>query len=144
MKQFMKFLLAGLLFVVLASPASGQVISRKVKDSTSNSATKLITFPSTPTGTYGIFLSGLKVSGTVSGYALLQIRSDTLPTAATSVFEDYVYPGTTKRDTLFFTDIATIQQHTWPIPFNFFNGARLKIVTSGTQKVYLYAGSLKR
>jgi hypothetical protein len=144
MKAFLKLSLALLVFAAMAFPVSGQIITRNLKDSTANSATKNITFPSTTTGTTGIFLSGLKVSGTVSGYAILQVRTDTLPTAATSVFEDMVYPGTSKRDTLFFTDVATIQQHTWPIPFNYFNGARLKIVTSGTQKIYLYAGYIRR
>lgn len=135
------------LLVLLLSPmlsVEGQVITRRAKDSTENTTTKNITFGSTPNGVTGIFLSGLKVSGTVSGYALLQVRTDTLPTIATSVFEDAVYPGTDKRDTLFFTDIATIQQHTWPVPFGYFNGARLKVVTSGTQKIYLYAGYLRR
>lgn len=129
----------------LAMTVSAQTITRKAKDSTANSATKNIDFLSTPSGVSGIFLSGLKVSGTVSGYAILQVRTDTLPTSATSVWEDFVWPGTTKRDTLYLTDVATIQQHTFPVPQNQpFNGARLKIVTSGTQKVYLWAGYLRR
>lgn len=148
MKSLFKITLAVLLFMVTFI-AQGQIFTRTIprKDSTVNSATKLIVFPSTATGTTGVFLSGQKAAsggGTVSGYALLQIRTDTLPTAPTSTYEDYVYPGTTKRDTLFFTDLTTVQVHTWPVPFGFFNGCRLKVVTSGTQKLYLYAGTIRR
>lgn len=142
-----KIFVLGLFLSLAFSNAFGQQLDRKAKDSTANSATKYITYPAVPNGTVGFVLSGLKAAtggGTVSGYAILQIRTDTLPTQATSVYEDYVYPGTTKRDTLFFTDLTTIQQHTWPIPFPFFNGGRFKIVTSGTQKLYLYPALFKR
>lgn len=144
MKRFMKLLFAFAFLAGVVIPAQGQIMTRAAKDSTSNSATKYVTFPSTPTGTTGIFLTGLKVSGTVSGYAILQVRTDTLPTSGTTVWNDYVYPGTTKRDTLFFTDVSTVQPYTWPVTTHFFNGARFKVVTSGTQKIYLYAGYLRR
>lgn len=139
-----KMLLFTLILSALAISVDAQVLTRVRKDSAVNAGTKFVNVGSTTNNTTGIFLSGLKSSGTVSGYAVLQVVTDTLPTAATSVYEDFQYPGTGKRDTLFFTDVTTIQQHTWPIPFNFFNRARLKITTTGTQKLYLYAGSIKR
>lgn len=144
MKQFIKiFSVLILLFGFVE--ANSQVISRKAKDSTENSTTKYITWASTPTGTSGIFLTAVEVSGTTSGYALLQVRSDTIPTTATTVWEDLVWPGGTKRDTVFFTDVTTYQPKSFPLPSPlFFNGVRLKIVTSGTQKIYLYAGTIKR
>lgn len=143
MKKFFRFFLA---FTILAAaiPASAQVVSRKAKDSTSNSATKYITWNNVPTGTTSWTLSGIKVSGTVSGYGILQVATDTLPTVSTRVFEDFVNDRGT-RDTLFFTDIATIQMHVFkaPNPLSV-NAARFKIVTSGTQKLYLYGTHLQR
>lgn len=147
MKSFFKLLLAFMLFgsmVAIPEISNGQVVSRKAKDSTSNSATKYITWNNLPNGSAGLTLSGLKVSGTVSGYAILQTALDTLPNVSTRVFEDYVNERGT-RDTLFFTDIATIQKHDFQLPSPLFiNAARFKIVTSGTQKLYLYGTHLQR
>lgn len=138
MKRILIFMVASLL---IASAANAQYITRLAKDSVVNGATKYVTFKSTPTGVTGFGLTGIKAAtggGTVSGYAILQVRIDTLPLSTTSDWDDYVYPGTTKRDTLFFTDLTTPQAYPWPVPTKFFNGARFKVVTSGTQKLYLY------
>lgn len=135
--------LAVLLLAAMVIPAQGQVPDRKAKDSTANSATKYITWNNLATSTTGFTLSGLKPvsgGGTISGYAILQVASDTIPTVATRAFHDYTFPGTGRRDTLFFTDLTTVQQFEWqaPDPMHIV-AARLKIVTSGTQKLYLYA-----
>lgn len=142
----MKFLKAFLAISLLLSltAVQGQTISRKAKDSTSNSATKYVTWNNVVTGTTGFTLTGIKASGTVSGYAVLQVRTDTIPTLATAGWYDYVTPYN-RRDTLYFTDVTTPQTFSWPAPEPLhINGARFKIVTSGTQKIYLYGLTIKR
>jgi hypothetical protein len=145
MNKFFKILLVTLLSVAVANVASAQVVSRKAKDSTENSATKYITWNHVPTGTAGVTLSGLKVSGTVSGYALVQISTDTIPGVSTRIWEDLVHPESGRRDTVFFTDVATVQKKDFQLPSPiYFNAVRFKVVTSGTQKIYLYALQIKR
>jgi hypothetical protein len=150
MKTFFKIGIA-LTLLLTCSLAQSQVLQRPVvggatvvKDSAIDATTKYITFTSTPNGVKGLSLSGVKSTGTVSAYAIVQVRTDTMPTAVTSSWIDYVYPGTTKRDTLFFTDITTVQGYQWPVPDQFFNGVRFKIVPTGTQKLYLYGSLLRR
>ncbi len=147
MKTFFKIIL-GFAFLgaltALPEVTQAQIVSRKAKDSTSNSATKYVTWNNAVTGTAGWTLTGIKVSGTVSGYALLQVRTDTIPTIATAAWYDYVSPYG-RRDTLFFTDVTTPQTYSWQAPYPLhINGARLKVVTSGTQKIYLYGLHLQR
>ena len=129
-----------------------QILTRHItsgakRDSVVAAGTKYLTIGSTPSKVHGMSVTGIKAAtggGTVSAYVIMQVRTDTMPTTATSVWEDYVYPGTTKRDTLFLTDLTTAQGHQWPVPVHFFNGIRAKIVSTGTQKVYYYLSHLRR
>lgn len=151
MKGLFKIILAfGFLIALQAQEATGQIVNRYnggVKDSVVNGVTKYMTFPSTPDGVTGFFATGHKAAtggGTVSAYAVLQVRSDTMPTAATAVWNDYIHPATGRRDTIFFTDGADPQGGQFGIENHYFNGARLKIVSSGTQKFYIWFGRLQR
>lgn len=154
MKSFFKIFLALAVMFTAIPGVEAQNLIRPVKttgtvikDSVVNGTTKYVIWTSTPTGVTGISLSTIKAAtggGTASGYAIVQVRTDTMPTAATSSWIDYVYPGTTKRDTLAFVNDADVHGYQWPVPVQFFNGVRLKIVTSGTQKVYLYGSLLRR
>lgn len=131
---------------------NGQVLQRQVttgngKDSVVAAGTKYFSFFSTPSGLQGVSFSGIKATsggGTVSSYVILQVRTDTMPGTATGSWIDYVYPGTTKRDTLFMTDLTTVQGYQWPVPVQFFNGVRAKVVSTGAQKFYVYYSQLRR
>lgn len=152
MKSVLKILIAVALFTLAAFEGSGQVLQRHVtgtpfRDSVTGAGTKYFTFGSTSTGLEGLSVTALKAAtggGTVSSYAILQVRTDTMPSVAGAVWEDYVYPGTTRRDTLFLTDIATAQGHQWAVTTHFFNGARAKVVSTGAQKFYVYFTQLRR
>jgi hypothetical protein len=147
MKTFLKLILAFTLLGSLAAiptVSKAQIISRKAKDSVVDGTTKYITYNSVVTGTQGWTLTGIKSTGTPSGYAILQVRTDTIPTVLTAAWEDYV-SAYGRRDTLFFTNVSTPQSHSFQAPYPLhINGARFKIVTSGTQKVYLYALHVQR
>lgn len=137
--------------LAVSLPSKAQVLKRPlvsgvtvVKDSVVDGATKYISFFNSQTGITGASLTGVKASGSPSAYAILQVRTDTMPTAATAPWNDYVYPGTTKRDTLFFTNTSTALGYTWPIPVQSMNGMRFKVVGTGTAKIYLYGSLLLR
>lgn len=146
MKALFKILLV--FAVVMASlPSEAQILTRHVllpkKDSAIDATGSFLTFTSTANGLTGVSLTAVKGTGTPAGYAILQVRTDTIPTGATSSWIDYVNPVSARRDTLFFTNV-TVQGYQWPVPVQFFNGVRAKIVPSGTQKTYLYFSTLRR
>ena len=152
--KFLKIFLVVSVLTFFSNEAFSQILTRPIvagntviKDSVVNGTTKYVSFLSTPTGVTGVSLSTIKAAtggGTPSGYAIVQVRTDTMPSQATSSWIDYVYPGTTKRDTLFFVNDVDVHGYQWPVPVQFFNGVRFKVVTSGTQKVYLYGSTLRR
>lgn len=150
MKRFFQIALLVAVFTAAIQPTvEAQVLTRQVttgnkKDSVTAAGTKYFSFFSTPSTVVGVSFSAVKVSGTVSAYAILQVRTDTMPGTATALWIDYVYPGTTKRDTLFLTDVTTVQNYQWPVTTHFFNGVRAKVVSSGTQKFYVYFSHLRR
>jgi len=153
MKSFLKIVLLLAVFTAVIQPTvEAQILTRQVttgnkKDSVTGAGTKYFSFFSTPSTVTGVSFSGLKAStggGTVSSYIILQVRTDTMPGTATGSWIDYVYPGTTKRDTLFMTDLTTVQGYQWPVPVQFFNGVRAKVVSTGAQKFYVYFSHLRR
>lgn len=153
MKSFIlkAVLLLGIAGTMLPN-VNAQVLQRQIttspyKDSVVAAGTKYFSFFSTPSGLQGVSFSGVKAAsggGTVNSYVILQVRTDTMPGTATGSWIDYVYPGTTKRDTLFMTDLTTVQGYQWPVPTQFFNGVRAKVVSTGTQKFYVYYSQLRR
>lgn len=151
MKALFKLFL-GLALVIAMAPVSAQVLQRQVttgngKDSVAAAGTKYFTFTYTQTGLEGINFTGIKAAsggGTLNSYVILQVRTDTMPTASTSVWEDYINPYRGTRDTLFITDGTTPFGHQFPIPLQYFNGIRAKVVSTGAQKFYVYYSQLRR
>lgn len=152
MKTLFKLLIFTAALVIAAPKGDAQVLQRQItsspyKDSVTGAGTKYFNFYSTPNGLTGISFSGIKAEtggGTVDSYVILQVRTDTMPSASTASWVDYVYPGTTKRDTLFLTNLTTVQGYQWPVPVHFFNGVRAKVVSTGAQKFYVYFSQLRR
>lgn len=130
-----KFLIAISLALILTSfTANAQVLTRKAKDSAINAVTKYITWTALPSKTKSIVLSFKKGTGTPAAAVTLQYRVDTVAAVwqnADSSFSTYTITG----------DSATF---IWTIPTLFFNGARIKIVPTGTQKTYLWAAYMRR
>jgi hypothetical protein len=147
------FILKAVLLLSIAGAilpeVNAQVLQRQIttspyRDSVTAAGTKYFTFGSTPSGLVGVSFSGVKVSGTVNSYAILQVRTDTMPGQATASWIDYVNPSTGTSDTLFMTDVTTVQGYQWPVPVQFFNGVRAMVVSTGTQKFYVYYSQLRR
>lgn len=116
--------------------ADAQYLKRLPKDSTSNSATHYTGFNFTPDGVTSISVSNDKPAsggGTLSGYQVLEHRVDT----TLNIWEKV--PGS---DTLTLTDGDN--GHIWPISTQAGNGYRVKTVTSGTMKFYIYVAYLRR
>lgn len=150
------FILKAVLLLSIAGAmlptVNGQVLQRQVtaspyRDSVTAAGTKYFSFFSTPSGLEGISFSGIKAAtggGTVDAHVILQVRTDTMPGTATSHWEDYVNPSTGTKDTLFMTNIGTVQGKLWPVPVQYFNGVRAKVVSTGAQKFYVYYSQLRR
>lgn len=121
--------------LVIPLCSNAQFVTRTGKDSVVNGVTKYVTFNSTADGVIGFQLSASKVSGTVSAYAILEVRIDTVISGQ--------YQQEKLRDTFALTDQAS-QIFLWKVAPHYFNGARIKIVSTGTQKFYIYAAYLRR
>lgn len=153
MKTFLKIILAlAVMVVALPEKSNAQVLIRQVtsspyKDSVTAAGTKYFNFFSTPSGLQGMSFSAIKATtggGTVDSYVILQVRTDTMPGTATSHWEDYINPSTGTRDTLFMTNLTTVQGKLWAVPVQYFNGIRAKVVSTGAQKFYVYYSRLMR
>lgn len=135
MKSFFKIsMFIAVLCMALPDLTSGQVVTRHSKDSVVNAQTRLTTWSSTADGMKGIQLTAVKVSGTVSAYAVLETKIDTVAS---------VWKIVVGSDTAFLTDQAA-QGHIWPINNHYGNSYRTRIVSTGTQKFYVYLTLLKR
>lgn len=143
MKNFLKLILAFSLFVVSIG-ADAQYIQRKAKDSVVAAGTKYITWTSIPDGLYGIQIATDSVSGTTAAVVTLETRIDTINGAT---WVPYKRNNGTTADS--YTMTATDDGTDWlsyifPIDLPYGNGYRLKFVSTGTQKYYIYASYLKR
>lgn len=141
MKKLISFLTIMLAFTfVVPITSEAQYVYRKAKDSLTAAGTKYITYTASDDGIVSFNLTGIKVSGTVSAYAILQTRVDTLDALN---WEDYLRDGTI-RDTLFFTDVSTYRSKIFATNNLYGNGYRMKIVATGTQKIYFWSSYLRR
>jgi hypothetical protein len=136
MKRFLKFFLFTAVMIAATHICLGQLVERKAKDSSVNGQTRNIVWRSTADGIVGFQLTAVKVSGTVSAYAILERRID-------YVVDSAAYDRAS-ADTFFITNVSTTQLKVWPIDTQAGNGYRIRVVSTGTQKVYLYAAFLRR
>lgn len=135
MKRFISFLVAvSTLLATLPVTSSAQFVTRKAKDSVVNAQTRTQTWTATPDGVKGFQVTAVKVSGTVSAFSVLETRIDTVTTLWEIVKDS---------DTVFLTDQAS-QIHLWPVSPQYGNGYRIRTVSTGTQKFYVYAAYLRR
>lgn len=133
MKAKFLIVLSCILFVD-SIDVGAQQLTRKAKDSVVNAATKYLTWTSTPSKLKSIVLSFKKSTGTPAATVTLQYRVDTVAAVwqnADSTFATYTITG----DSLTFI---------WKVPNQFFNGVRIKVVGSGTQKTYLWGAYMRR
>lgn len=137
-------LIASLAFLFCLSTAQGQYITRKPttgKDSVVDGVTKYVTWPSTIDGIQSFVFRGIKSTGTPSAYVLLQGRVD----STDNDWVDLKFTGIQGTgDTLKIGNNANHQIQTWPLDKQYFNGYRFKIVSTGTQKFYIYPSYLRR
>lgn len=136
MKRFLIFFLLAAVMMAATEISFGQMVTRKAKDSVVNADTAYAQWNSTGDGIKGFQLTALKVSGTVSAYAVIETRIDTLPRTLW-----IRAPGT---DTFTLANSAPYQLHVWGIDNQFGNGYRIKVVSTGTMKAYLWGSFLKR
>lgn len=152
MKNFLsKLSLKPVLILVLsaltlgvATESSGQLVYRKAKDSVVAAGTKYVTWTSMTDGVYGIQLLTDSVSGTTSCVVTLQQRIDTIDASAWVDAVDALgdpLPTFTMAATDDGTDWLS---NIWPIDLQSGNGYRLKFVSTGTQKFYIWATYLRR
>lgn len=120
--------------MALPDLTNGQTVTRHTRDSVVNAQTRNVSWASTADGMKGIQLTAVKVSGTVSAYAVLETKIDTVASLWNIV---------NNSDTAFLTDQAA-QAHIWPIDNHYGNSYRARIVSTGTQKFYVYLTLLKR
>jgi hypothetical protein len=130
-----KFLIAiSLALILLSFTANAQMLTRKAKDSVVDAGTKYLTWTYTPSKVTTIVLTFAKGTGTAAATATLQFRADTIKQVwqnADSTFGSFAITG----------DSAT---YLWKVPLQYFNGIRIKVVGTGTQKIYLWAAYMRR
>lgn len=130
--------------LILAMPDSSEAQSVKrfkkppLKDSIVDAGGKTLTWPSTLKGVTGVQATVVAGTGTVAAVGYLEVRLDTLNTTTWTRYGTlFDYPA----DSVIFS--ASTLTKIWPIPVQAFNGVRLRVTSSGTQKTYLYLAYLR-
>lgn len=113
---------------------SAQQITRKSRDSISNTTTKYLTWTYTPSKTVGVWVTFVKGTGTPAATVTLEGRGDTIKAVWTPI---------TDIDTFILTNLDSVT-YGWRITGQYFNGLRIKIVPTGTQKTYVYSMYMRR
>lgn len=118
--------------VVLTATTNAQVRYTSAPDTNTNATTSYVTFNSVNSRVKSFQASVTKVSGTVTGYVILQ---GTVDGAA------WVNVNT---DTLLFTNASATVAKVWTVTATSYNSYRAQFTTSGTQVSFLKLSYLRR
>lgn len=145
MKSLFKILLASVTLFILGQTfaplkADAQYLTRLAKDSSVNATTRYLTFTSTPNLVTSISVTGVLSTGTLSLTSVtLESRNDTI-----SGTSDWITVPASIAVVASTTALSSTG-YVWHLPaHNTANGYRIKVVSSGTQKTYLYGSYLRR